>query len=256
MIIMKNKLNKMLNNGGFTLVELLVVLVILAILSTAIIPSMLGYIDYSKELLCKVNRSTILRGWEYTKVMEPEVTLEQYFKSNDGYKRGAVCPSDGTYTIEADNTITCSIHGKSEGDSGGGGGTPEEDKNLIPGTDIEYISSYWPEGNMFDKDGNYQLTAGVVFEYGGKYYVMTKDWLIYKTNAAGGPGAIIQWDILEEFSGKTWDETEPLNGGKLQHVRAGDLYKDSSGTYIFTPNQGGWGNMPPKDYPSQWYKIS
>ena len=37
------------NNKGFTLVELIVVLVILAILAAALVPSLLGYIDRARE---------------------------------------------------------------------------------------------------------------------------------------------------------------------------------------------------------------
>ena len=40
---------------GFTLVELLVVLVILAILAAAIIPSMMGFIDRAKQELSLIH---------------------------------------------------------------------------------------------------------------------------------------------------------------------------------------------------------
>lgn len=50
---MKNKLvslkNKMTNRKGFTLVELIIVMVIIAILAVALIPSMMGYITDARR---------------------------------------------------------------------------------------------------------------------------------------------------------------------------------------------------------------
>lgn len=51
------------NKKGFTLVELLVVLVILAILAAAIIPSMMGFIDKAREESAAAEcRSALLAG--------------------------------------------------------------------------------------------------------------------------------------------------------------------------------------------------
>lgn len=60
---MKNAMQRLKkhNKKGFTLVELLVVLVILAILAAAIIPSMMGFIDRArKESVAAEQRSVIL----------------------------------------------------------------------------------------------------------------------------------------------------------------------------------------------------
>jgi prepilin-type N-terminal cleavage/methylation domain-containing protein len=43
------KLNKLKKKKGFTLVELLVVVAILAILSVALLPSVLGYSDKARD---------------------------------------------------------------------------------------------------------------------------------------------------------------------------------------------------------------
>ena len=58
---MIQKLKK--NKKGFTLVELLVVLVIIAILAAAIIPSMMGFIDKAKQQSAAAEcRSVLLAG--------------------------------------------------------------------------------------------------------------------------------------------------------------------------------------------------
>ena len=50
----------MKKNRGFTLVELIVVLVILAILAAVLVPTLLGYIDKAKEKQYVINAKTAL----------------------------------------------------------------------------------------------------------------------------------------------------------------------------------------------------
>lgn len=169
-------MNKINNKKGFTLVELLVVLVILAILAAAVIPSMFGFIDESKKKLCEVNRLMIIRGWNYQQVLNPSMTLQAYFDSDDGYKDGAVCPSGGNYTVSG-NTVTCDIHGSSTGTAGAnpdgsepGGEIPGEGESggKYPGTNATISSNYWPVGDDFkDQPDWYSLDAnpGGLFKY-------------------------------------------------------------------------------------------
>ncbi len=51
-------------NKGFTLVELIVVLVILAILAAILVPALLGYIDRAKGSQLLLRDNSIMKGWQ------------------------------------------------------------------------------------------------------------------------------------------------------------------------------------------------
>ena len=53
-------MKKKMNNKGFTLVELIVVLVILAILAAILVPALLGYIDRAKKQQYVLNAKSLL----------------------------------------------------------------------------------------------------------------------------------------------------------------------------------------------------
>ncbi len=67
--------HRKINNKGFTLVELIVVLVILAILAAILVPALLGYIDRSK------NSQLLINGKNALNAAQAEFT-ELYAKSN------------------------------------------------------------------------------------------------------------------------------------------------------------------------------
>jgi len=58
------KSNFRINQKGFTLVELIVVLVILVILAAILIPAMLGYIDRSKSTQCIMDAEYVMKAAE------------------------------------------------------------------------------------------------------------------------------------------------------------------------------------------------
>lgn len=51
-----------MRNKGFTLTEIIVVLVILAILAAAVIPTAIGYLDHVQAQRCQINRDVIARN--------------------------------------------------------------------------------------------------------------------------------------------------------------------------------------------------
>ncbi|MEA4923409.1 MAG: prepilin-type N-terminal cleavage/methylation domain-containing protein [Eubacteriaceae bacterium] len=100
---------------GFTLTEVIVVLVILAILAAIFIPTMIHYINKSEKQACALQRSDITRYYSLYKTAYSEESFEKYVQDNYG-DPDTLCPSDGKYTFKVVNgvmTVICSKHSMS-----------------------------------------------------------------------------------------------------------------------------------------------
>lgn len=123
---------KPVNRGkGFTLVEIIVTLVILAVVSAIATPALLGYIDRGKAKECQATMDTLAAdiasakmAYEIDGVVEingseggdvdESLDIENYIKEAE--KEGLKCPSGGTYQLSSEgDEIECSVdgHGKS-----------------------------------------------------------------------------------------------------------------------------------------------
>lgn len=239
-----------MNRKGFTLIELIIVICIIGVLAVVLMPICFKYVGIAKENVCRSNITEMNNIFRIHQITDPDCTLEDIFggkcsELSDSFSKYE-CPSGGKYYIKS-GKICCKIHDDESG---------EETGEVLPGTGISLTGNGWPTEEMFDKSGNYSFTAGEIFKYGESYYVITKDFVIYKSNTVNGPENIISWDFFEKFTDVVWDSSEPLNGGKLQPVSAGDIYKaDNGNIYVYTPNSGGWGPMPPEKHPNAWFKV-
>ena len=104
-------MNKM--KKGFTLVEIMIVVAIIAILAAVAIPNFIKYRRNAQAASCVSNLKQIQTAKEQWMMANGAVPddLSKISGSTDKYiKQTPVCPAEGTYTIGADGVDpTCSI---------------------------------------------------------------------------------------------------------------------------------------------------
>jgi prepilin-type N-terminal cleavage/methylation domain-containing protein len=116
-------MDKNIQEGGLTLIEVIVVLVIIGILAAVSIPSFLGYIENAEVEVCNVN--TLQLESMYTahltlgNIDHSDVTFTQYIQE---YGQ-EICPTHGEITYE-DGKVKCSIHQEDGGKDDDNGSVP------------------------------------------------------------------------------------------------------------------------------------
>ncbi len=108
--------------AGFTLVEIIVVLAIIAVLLAITVPAIAGYIEQAKKTGCEGNRNYVMKYYDaYLEVHSldnNETSFASYVTDTYGNDWDDGCPDDGEYTFigYGDHAyIECSIHGVNEG---------------------------------------------------------------------------------------------------------------------------------------------
>lgn len=115
-------MKRIVNNEGFSLVELVIVIAIMAILATAIGISLMRYVSRGRAANCVSTRDTIEKEY-YTDKEEiedwriqiddpdPEYDIQEFLDEHAGDKRYE-CPDKGVFGPDASGLhIECSIHG-------------------------------------------------------------------------------------------------------------------------------------------------
>jgi prepilin-type N-terminal cleavage/methylation domain-containing protein len=117
---------KRINSKGFTLVEVMVVIIVLGIVAGIAVLSVTGTIEKSRKDVCDVNVLQMKRMYETYLDLESmehsDVVFNQYFQEY----REEICPLDGDIRY-VDGKVHCSVHSEQhedENDDENGGSVP------------------------------------------------------------------------------------------------------------------------------------
>lgn len=117
--------DRILDKNGFTIIEMIVVISIIAIIGAIAIPSFIGYTEKAKKEVCKVNCLQLERMYETYLTMEElehsEVLFTQYLHE---YGKN-ICPGHGDINY-VDGKVQCSKHDRDEGS----GSDDKEDESV------------------------------------------------------------------------------------------------------------------------------
>lgn len=165
---------------GFTLVELIVVIVIILVLSAVLVPQVLRYIARAQESVCAENRHTVYLESMAMYADGTQATLLDAYNALSVNEKEA-CPSGGTYSIVvADDgysaKIVCSVHndGDSSGDNESGSGDdvaePSPEPSLDPAANFMVGDYLVTVNGRLEDNTNKTLAGGLFFYYNGDYY--------------------------------------------------------------------------------------
>ena len=96
--------------GGFTLVEIMIVVAIIAILAAVAIPNFVKYRKTSHATACVSNLKQIQAAKEQALMANKSLTEANLYGTAGYIKVTPTCPAGGTYTIgDSDTDPVCSI---------------------------------------------------------------------------------------------------------------------------------------------------
>lgn len=236
---------------GFTIIEFLIAIILLAILSGVLMFSFSAMIDKSKATTCLANRKTIQKAYNLYSLgkTNPKSLYDFILDNKDGIADDWLytsinCPSKGDYTASKDIVI-CSIHNPLKLPDDDPGSPPDDNPdyeipdNMIPGTNIGggtgiIATDDWDKDCVEKKLVGWRLKveAGSIFYKSGKFYVATEaidrdhvvlDPILEIANSRPWGGGIVQ--VTEKVV--NWDD--PDRGNLFQR---GDIIYQNGNYYV------------------------
>ncbi len=110
---MKRKKTRNFNNKGFTLVEILLVMAILAILTSIAVPIYKGYSERATKQVCNVNCLQVERMYHIYLLMENKEDTNNVFDEFIQNYEETICPDNGDIKY-VNGTIRCMLHFEDE----------------------------------------------------------------------------------------------------------------------------------------------
>lgn len=104
---------KYFNFKGFTLLEVLAVIVIMGIIASVAVPSVFATIEKTKEDVCHLNTAEIEKKYEMHLFFENKDHTDVVFHQYLLVYGGKLCPLGGAITYKS-GSVQCSLHPKDE----------------------------------------------------------------------------------------------------------------------------------------------
>lgn len=106
------------NQKGFTLMELMIVIVIIGVLAAIGVPAYSGYVERANKAVCKSNRRSIETAVQLYKMDYPTADLTALKFGADDLATNPLaeyitnlsdmlCPKDGVYSVDASGKVSC-----------------------------------------------------------------------------------------------------------------------------------------------------